>query len=158
MKHLTLLILTLISLNVYAQFVRVYDLKGSKISKGQISLITDTALQLKNHTDIIPFSEIGFIKTKHSFGHNSLVGGIIGAGIFGIATAVSYSAGSFLDPGLEALGAAVFGFFSGTIIGAITNVFKKTETIEINGDLNKWEKYVQKVTEKKMTQKLSNVK
>ena len=155
MKKIALLITTLICINVHAQFVRVYDLKGNKISKGQISLITDTTLQLKNHSDIITFNEIGFIKTKHSFGHNSLVGGIIGAGILGLSTAVLYRSGSFLDPGLglAALGAGVFGFFSGTIIGTITNVFKQTERIEINGDLNKWEKYVQVVTEKKMSPK-----
>ena len=150
MKNIALLITTLICINVHAQFVRVYDLKGSKISKGQISLITDTTLQLKNHSDVIPFNEIGFIKTKHSFGHNSLVGGIIGTGILGLSTAVLYRSSSYLDPNFVALGAGVFGFFSGIIIGTITNVFKHTETIEINGDLNKWEKYVQEVTKKKM--------
>ena len=152
MKKIALLITTLICINVHAQFVRVYDLKGNKISKGQISLITDTTLQLKNHSDIITFNEIGFIKTKHSFGHNSLVGGIIGAGILGLSTAVLFRNGSIIFPNASsaALGAGIFGFFSGTIIGAITNVFKHTERIDINGDFNNWKKYVQEVTEKKL--------
>ena len=91
MKNLIFVITLILSLTVYAQnpndsmgaeiqntnaFVRVNDLEGEKISKGNILSISESSLQLDNY-DIIPVSSIGFIKTNHSEGNNILVQGCI---------------------------------------------------------------------------------
>src|SRR6187431_1384639 len=90
-------LICLISLNssLYAQksiFVRVYNLTGQKIYRGNILMVTDTSLQLKGKSEPvnIPVRTIGSILTKHSHGNNILIGSIIGASsaaILGAATA-----------------------------------------------------------------------
>src|SRR4051812_29523323 len=127
MKSITLLLLILLGYNAYAQksiFVRVYDLKGKKINKGHVTMVTDTALQLRRKTESvdIPVRTIGFIKTKRSAGNNLLIGSLVGATTFAILGVVSAEPDdAFLDYS-EAEGAevgALFGLAFGAAIGGI---------------------------------------
>ena len=158
MKALIFIITLTLCFNIYAQegieksnvFVRVYDLQGKKINKGRIISDTDTVLYIKQRigTVTIPIDQIGFIKTKHSSGNNILFGATIGVlhlAIIGITTA---------DPdawlGWTAVEGATMGAVGGGIlgaaIGAITILFKNSETYIINGDVLKWRTFKQAIT------------
>ena len=147
-KRIGLLFLLIFSLNIYAQnetnisgiFVRVYNMEGKKINKGYFQLISDTILGLKKEQKIaqINVTDIGFIKTKRSAGHNVLIGSAIGGGTLaglGAATAdpdawiFGYTAGEGFVAG------AILGGSAGAAIGGITALFKNTSTYLINGSL-----------------------
>lgn len=126
-------------------FVRVFDLDGKKISKGKIVAISETSLQLirDERSDVIPVSNIGSIKTKHSGGNNVLIGATIGAipmAVFGYASAdpdaeilaTNYTAGE------GALQGVLLGGTLGAGIGGITTLFKNSKSYTINGDAEKW--------------------
>ena len=144
-----LFMLSLVNIT-YAQkqgmFVRVYDLKGKKIYKGNVYSTTDSSLLLvvKSQFLTVPVSNIGHIKTKHSFGNNLLIGSAIGAttfAILGAATAepedefLGYSAGEGAAAG------ALIGTAAGAAIGGLTVLFKNSKTFSINGDMNQWKKF-----------------
>ena len=154
MKNLFFVIALILGINISAQvgtektnvFVRVYDLQGKKISKGNIFSISDTLLQLKGKIEPIKIAanSIGLIKTKHSGGKNVLIGAISGATFFailGAATAdpdalvLGYSAGEGAASG------ALLGGISGAAIGGITILFNNSATYIINGDELKWKAF-----------------
>ena len=127
-------------------YLRIYDLKGSKMAKGKMLSITGDGISLKGKKNpvLIAFSDIGQVKTKRSGGHNVLMGAGVGAAtgiILGVAS--SDPDASFL--GYSATeGASGFGVILGTAgaaIGGITVLFKKSKTYAIEGDPEKWEEF-----------------
>jgi hypothetical protein len=146
MKIFTFIFLISLSCNVCAQksiFVRIYNLTGERINKGQVLAVTDSSLQLegKEASINIPVSQIGFIKTKRSAGNNLFKGSIIGAStmaILGAATSdpdaiiLGYTAGEGAASGV------LIGLPVGAAIGGLTILFKNSKTYLINGDLMKW--------------------
>ena len=113
MKLFYLILLISLNYNLSAQkstFVRVYNLTGQKIYKGDVLIVTDSSLQLKvKSTPMnIPVRDIGSIKTKRSAGNNIVIGAIAGASsmaIVGVVTAdpeefLGYTAGEGAAAGL----------------------------------------------------------
>ena len=162
-KSVMLILALLFSINVIAQkevkkdymFVRVYNLEGKKINKGNVLVITDTTLVIKGKRgyENIPVNGIGLIKTKHSEGHNVLKGAVIGASsmaLLGAASAdpdamiLGYSAGEGAAVG------GVLGGISGAAIGGITILFKNSKSFIINGNLSKWKVFREEITKKRI--------
>lgn len=152
MKFLFYITLALISSSIlYAQetknkaalFVRVYDLNGEKISKGRIASLTDTSLVAgtREKPVNIDVSRIGFIKTKRSVGNNILWGAVIGTGFGAIAGFTTGGEGEWWGQGE---GAGGFGLIFGAMgagTGAITAIFKKSNTYPIDGEPIKWKAF-----------------
>ncbi len=149
-----LMVLTLYS-NVYSQngsinkdmFVRVYNLEGNKIGKGKVFNVTDTLLTLKKNSKYINLkpSDIGLIKSKHSAGHNVLMGSVIGGGTMAILGAASADPDAWIFGYTAAEGAtagALFGGIAGGAIGGITILFKNSITFTINGKESNWQSFV----------------
>lgn len=151
-----LLLLVLVDTASRAQtrtFLRIYALTGNKIMKGHFAGTTDSSLLIykDSGTKAIPFSSIGYIKTKRSLGHNMVISAVVGAvpsAIIGAASGepptndntfggILHDAVTF-TPGE----AAAAGFFVGGIVGAGTGAlitaFTKSTTFRINGNLNDW--------------------
>ncbi|RTL47304.1 MAG: hypothetical protein EKK39_14560 [Sphingobacteriales bacterium] len=145
MKTFTLLLFTLLTINIYSQkkeFIRVYNIEGRKIIHGRDYEITDTTIEFKNKHTIIPYTEIGFIRTKHSFGHNIGVGSILGIAALGIFSFASNVQSDLFDKGTTVvLFSTLVGAPSGAFVGAIYNGLKKTRRFNINGDFEKWQKF-----------------
>ena len=141
MKILAFLFTILIAHNLQAQksiFIRVYDLKGDKIARGDVLSATDTSLQLKEKTTSILVRNIGSIRTKHSAGNNLLVGSIIGSTTMGVLGAING------DTQTTGEGAAYYGLAGlpiGAIFGALTIPFKNSKHYLINGDPEKWKAF-----------------
>ena len=152
MKNLIFAITLILGTNVCAQnifennnvFVRVYDLQGKKISKGNILSISDSLLLLKGKREPMKIAtrSIGLIKTKHSGGNNVLKGALIGAtGLAILMVATAGEEGTYHDAaGGAAAGVFVGGIF-GAAVGGVTSLFKNSKTYEINGDKEKWEAF-----------------
>jgi hypothetical protein len=127
-------------------FIRVYDNNGIKINKGRVIAVTDTSLKLIVHEEDIvniTITSIGYIQTKHSGGHNILIGSLIGAGTFALAALIAETAtnDSSNDPyyyvpstGEVVASVGVFGLLIGSTVGGITAAAKKPKTFTINGD------------------------
>ena len=162
-KSVMLILALLFSINVIAQkevkkndmFVRVYNLEGKKINKGIVFTVTDTTLQLKRngrHENIL-FSSIGLIKTKHSEGHNVLMGSVIGASSMALLGAASADPDAMIfgySAGEGAAAGGVLGGISGAAIGGITILFKNSKSYLINGDLSKWKAFQEMITKKRI--------
>ena len=129
MKNLIFALTLVLSITMCAQnkfentniFVRVYDLQGNKIHKGDIASISETSLQLKKRGETIniPASSIGSVKSKYSGGTNVLIGALAGLGA-GVISG---------DPVIVAVGTA-----AGAAVGGATILFKKSQIIDIGGD------------------------
>jgi hypothetical protein len=144
MKYLLFAITLVLCINTTAQelpkkskiFVRVYNNEGQKIAKGKILNITDDALIIKKGSSSItvPTSNIMYIKTKRTNGHNILIGGIAGASItiLGALQSDGYGAAAavLLTPVFAAIGSG---------IGYITALFKNSQHYSIQGDPIKWQ-------------------
>lgn len=159
MKKLFFAMALILSINISAQkgtekanvFVRVYDLQGKKISKGNILTITDSMLQLNAGTGPkeIEVSNIGLIKTKRSAGNNILIGSVIGAVPLIILAAVSTEGNSYLVGHSVWVGAArgsAIGVPVGALIGGITSLFKNSKSYIIDGDDLKWKEFKETIT------------
>lgn len=163
MKFLLLISLTFVTYAALAQkamFVRVFDLKGKKITSGKIAELTDSSFKIRKNSSrstMIPFRQIGIIETKRSAGHNVLIGALIGSVAFGIVgatgtesdTQTGYDLDLFSSPGEQAAVGAVVGLTIGAAIGGITALFKKSKTIVIKGDPLKWkgfQSYINQLT------------
>jgi len=143
MKNLIFAITLILGINVCAQngfentnlFVRVYDLQGNKIGKGNILSISESSLQLnrKRESVKIPVSSIGSIKTKHSAGNNVLIGAVTGAATMAFLGAVTGD-GYFYTAAEGGAGGALVGGTVGAAIGGITILFKNSKFYEIDGD------------------------
>lgn len=153
MKLFAVIFFMSVSYNLFAQepvFVRVYNLTGQKIYRGNVLMVTDTSLQLKGkpETIIIPVRKIGSIKTKRSPGNNILIGSLAGAAAgaaMGIATAdpdelFGYTSGEGAGAGIL-LGAPV-----GAAVGGLTALFKNSNTYLIEGDVTKWKAFQTTIT------------
>lgn len=125
------------------KFVRLFDLSGKKIGQGYVSKTTDSSLVLKKDSMFIayPIMNVGFIKTKRSGGHTMLISGAIGAGTLGILGATVIGSDDFFDTSAgEAFSLGfIVGGTAGVLIGGIVSSANKRETIQINGDLKKWD-------------------
>jgi hypothetical protein len=149
MKALPFLLLILFNCSIYAQkplFVRVYNLDGKKINKGEVFLVTDTSLQLigKKSPVNIPINTIGSIKTKHSAGNNLLIGSIIGTTTFALIGATSASPEDEIlgyTAGEGAAAGALVGLSLGAAIGGLTILLKNSKTFLINGNSEKWKEF-----------------
>jgi len=154
MKNLFFAIALILSIHISAQegtekanvFVRVYDLQGKKISKGNILSISDTSLQLKGKREPMKISarSIGLIKTKHSGGNNILIGAATGATFLAILGAITADPDAMIMGYSAAEGAAagvLFGGPAGATIGGITMLFKKSKSYKINGEELKWKAF-----------------
>ena len=145
MKNIIHVIALVISFHVCAQteiknsniFVRVYDLNGKKIGKGEISSYSENFLYLSRKEELIKISikDIDIIKTKHSAGNNILIGATAGAVLLAVivganakpnANFFAYTIGEG-----AALGSLVGGIFGATI-GGISILFKNAQSYEIN--------------------------
>jgi hypothetical protein len=155
MKTLMTLLLISFSCTVLAQkalFVRVYDLSGRKIYKGDVYATSDSALSIVvNKTPVnIPVSTIGTIKTKHSAGSNVIIGAAAGTVTFAILGAASADPDEFLGytAGEGAAAGALIGAPLGAAIGSLTILLKNSRKFLINGDPAKWETFRSFVSEK----------
>lgn len=117
-------------------FVRVYDLQDKKIAKGKILSITDTTLQLQGIRELINVHNIGVIRTRHSHGHNIMIGAAAGATIGAVYGIASAEPDSWI--GLTAGEGAAMGVFlgslGGSLIGWISSICKESNSYIINGD------------------------
>ncbi|WNH11321.1 glycine zipper family protein [Thalassobellus suaedae] len=149
-------LITSISVNAQSEtikyniYLRVYNLEGKKISKGALVFINDSLIELKNSIkqSRVSFNDIGFIRTKKSASNNVVIGAVSGAtlgAVVGVSTAdpddwiFSYTKGE----GALVLGG--IGALGGSAIGGITSLFKKSKTYIINGDVEKWRIFKEKI-------------
>jgi hypothetical protein len=159
MKILFLSIVLIYGITITAQegteqehsFVRVYDLKGKKISKGFILSITDTSLHLnRNKVAVnIPVNNIGSIKTRRSAGNNILFSAVIGASaaaILGVATSSSDPEGFEHSAGEGAVIGVIAGATTGAVVGGIAILLKNSKTYEIKGNEALWMAFKESVT------------
>jgi hypothetical protein len=127
-----------------SSFVRAYNLNGRKIDRGNVVAATDTSLQIKGKegdTVNLSISGISKLKTKRSAGHNLLIGAVAGAGAAGILGAATAQPDAFMfayTAGEGAAAGAVLGLPLGAAIGGISLLFKKSNALIINGDIEKW--------------------
>jgi len=136
-------------------FIRVYDRFGNKIKNGNIVGTTDSSLlfDVKGRDSVafqIAYTKIGTIKTKHTRGHNVIIGTAIGAG-FGIVGLLVSSGGAddtsggwgglFTITTQDKQVASIALIPLGAGIGFITGMRKKIDTFEINGNLEKWKAF-----------------
>jgi hypothetical protein len=143
---LTCFVIMMITFTKAQGFVRVYNTKGDKISKGHFvdSSSTDSALVIKRGEtfDTISVLKVSYIKTKHSIGNNILIGAAISAPLFAIIGAATggdcYDCLVVTTPAQDAVAGFVVGAIAGATVGAITGAFKNSKTIHINGDIQKW--------------------
>ena len=156
MKNLLIATLLLFFYQGYAQidtksigkFIRVYDVDGHKIAKGKIVLTSENELQLSS-SKIIKINQIGFIKTKHSGGHNVLVGALIGGGVLGTIGAASAEPDSgwfSYTAGEGAAAGGILGAFTGSAVGLFSIIFKEPKTYIVNGDEAKWKEFLEMMT------------
>ncbi len=155
MKKLLLIIFMIATaIPAYTQkevFVRVFRLNGTKMIKGYVTAVTDSSLTLKIKratTLLLAVKDIGSIKTKHSAGHNILVGAIVGGvpmAVLGAISSGGQSSNTFVILHYNAAEGALLGLIGGlpvgAVIGAITILFKNSTTFIINGDPIHWKKF-----------------
>lgn len=162
-KVLLLSLVMILSLNLYAQkrttpkkvFLRVYNLEGKKMSKGNIVFINDSIIGLNKsgNQEKISYKDISSVKTKRSAGHNVLVGSLVGSALFAIIGGASseeetktrnvpiigeYQYKTGTSPGTGAAIGGGAGLIGGAAIGGITSTFKNSESHIIDGDIQKW--------------------
>ena len=138
------------------KFIRVYDTRGHKIAKGNVvdGSSTDSVLVIErgNSIDTVPIQKVSYIKTKHSFGNNILIGTVIAAPTLAIISVIGNSPCSdcFITTtdGEAAVGGFIVGAAAGAVVGAITGVFKNSKTGIIDGDMQKWHEVRLKLAQK----------
>ncbi|MGW9686686.1 hypothetical protein [Flagellimonas sp. 2504JD1-5] len=154
-----LAIALILSMNSFSQensgnvgmFVRVFDLQGNKIAKGKIQLLSANELQLQTRKLSIklPVNNIGKIKTGRSGGTNVGMGALAGASV-GLVLGVA--AGE--DGGLYGLSStegntaamSILGAMFGSVAGGLSTIFKKNQSFRIDGDIEKWNEFVETIT------------
>jgi hypothetical protein len=145
-----ILFLVLIGLFMYScsssnRFVRIYNLEGRKVEKGNMVSVNDSALQVvkvNGEVKTISYQDIGVIKTKRSAGNNVLKGAVGGLVVGGIVLAASAgSSNGIYTAGDGALAGMVFGLPLGTAIGGITILFKGSKKFQVDGNINRWKEF-----------------
>ncbi|WP_242202289.1 hypothetical protein [Aestuariivivens insulae] len=135
--------------NTKSMFVRVYDLGGEKIGKGDVGFVNDSVIQVIKNDKPQQFkvNNIGFIKTKRSGGHHVLIGagiGLVSGAVIGASVTDSSGPDSFF-PWTKTDGAMVGGLLGaagGAAIGGISTVAKNSVIYTINGDVGKWKIFI----------------
>ena len=153
MRYFFLEILLLLAFQTYSRnqdsarldkkiFIRLYGREHNKIGKGDLLYGNDSIIRIaRGHKEIsFPVYEISFIKTRRSAGHTILVGAAIGTGVGIILGAASNNSNSdeTSAASFDLAFAAGMAPFVGTICGGIAAGLRKKETIQINGDIEKW--------------------
>ena len=126
-------------------FVRLYNSSNQKIAKGKLRQSTDSIIVIlqKRHLQSIPVSEVATLKTKHSQGHDILMGTTIGAGagiiaiLIGAATYNSSDGSGTINP-ITLIAGGVLLPIVGTGAGTVSALIKKSETYNIDGNTEKW--------------------
>jgi hypothetical protein len=149
-RAITLLVLLLCCFALHLEakntFVRVFNLEGHLIAKGDLITATDTSVIIQQNKEQveIPVSGIGFIKTARPFGHAVVIGA--GVGLFigliaGAAAGSSSGTGDFaeFDESVSIAAGSSLGLAGGAVIGTIISASQKRKKIEVNGDLNAWQ-------------------
>jgi hypothetical protein len=157
-KYLILAIAILSNLSIHSQndsekntvFIRVYNLEGDKINKGNVLAVKDTILQLegKNGMVDIDVRTIGLIKTKRSEGNNVLIGSLVGLTTLAILGATQGGSDEWFSSTDLAVGGGVVGAVIGAGTGAMTLPFKNSKSYIINGDTSKWKKFQEMIRDK----------
>ena len=139
---LTVLFLAIVCLTIQAQttpFIRIYNLSGKKIMKGDLFNLTDSGLTIisegKNYE--IPYQQIGTIKEGRSIGNSigiaSLTGGVL-LGFVGATGSSGKNEISFVTPA----GAVIVGSITGALLGTGTYFLKNRKTFIINANKEFW--------------------
>ncbi|PWV48323.1 hypothetical protein [Chitinophaga sp. S165] len=152
-KNAFLLLLTLFFciIPTYAKstFVRVFDMQGHKIAKGNLVATTDTSILLRSNKILheVHLKDIGTIKTKRAIGHSMAIGAAIGSlsGLtLGIATNNVLEDDFGFDVEESETGSIIAestlaGIATGAAIGLIIDLVQRRKTIVINGDVKEWQ-------------------
>jgi len=167
MKHIVCLLALVMLIHTFASaqekiFLRFYDFFGYKFEKGQFIASTDSSIVVSRDTLLIEIliSSIYSIKTRRSFGHQTLVSSLI-TGIPLTIYAVSVGEpptnentfGGLLHdaiiftPGEAAVLGILGGIGSGTILGALLSANNKT--LLIGGDKEIWKRISKQITTKR---------
>lgn len=161
-KIMALAMVLIFSTSTYAQnevkkyniYLRVYNLEGKQISKGSLTFINDSLLELKGSSkqEKISLREIGFIKTKRAAGNNVLIGAATGAALGAVLIASSSDPNDWVfsyTPAEGGLIGGLSGAFVGGGVGGITSFFKKSETFIINASDVNWSLFQQTIGEQR---------
>ena len=126
-------------------FIRLYDVNGRKIGKGNLMPGTDSTIQVLHgkQTNMFSISRVGEIKTRRTFGHSVLIGTGVGVGLgtIGLVVAIIGDNSDNINGGEASFDIAVSSFaapYAGALVGAVVAALTKRETFEINGDAGKW--------------------
>ncbi len=166
MKYLIIIFVLFISGNIFAQknekykknknvFIRIYNLEGKKINKGKIKFISETSIELDSNGEkiIVPLSEIGKIKTKHSGGNNIAKGALIGGGslaVIGLLSGDTKGEYIYVSAADKATLGLIGGGFFGAFCGGISILFKKSKRFIINGDKMKLKEFKEQMIVQKL--------
>ena len=145
-------------------FVRVYDINGFKIDRGSIVFVNDSILALKRKSkDVkIKVNTIGEIKTKRSkgdyIGTGALIGGLTGA-VVGFVSAdeetkietiendffgtIEWETTTGTSPATGTIIGAGAGSAAGALVGLGISFFHKSNAYKIDGDLEKWQFFLE---------------
>jgi len=153
-RAITLLILLLCSFTLQLQaktkFVRVFNLNGHLIARGDLIATTDTSVIIQEHKKQveIPVTQIGFIKTARTFGGPIAIGAGVG---FFIGTVVGAAAGGGgggnsnsdvfyeFDESVSIAAGMALGTAGGAVVGTIISAAQKRKRIVVNGNVNVWQ-------------------
>mgnify|MGYP000038245274 CR=1 FL=1 len=151
MKYIIFFFFLLISSTIFGQnntfikpqFLRVYNLEGKKINKGYIISINDSALVLnKNYkTQVIPFTEIGSIKTKRSYGNNVAISIPTSAALAAFVTYSTVEDDPFLGRAFVTSMSGVLGALGGFLIGTIIQSTKNIDKYPIHANKEQWDAF-----------------
>lgn len=124
-------------------FIRIYNLEGKKVLKGRVAGVSDHTISLDRGGEIreMDISEVGFIRTKRSAGHNVLIGASAASAIAAVTFASQADPDAWIfgyTAGEGILAGFILGAPAGAGIGALTSLFKKSRQYEINGEPTKW--------------------
>ncbi len=125
-------------------FIRLYNQKNQKISKGYLLNTSDSTiiLQIKNKPKEINFKVINKIRMKRSAGLTAtIVSGIP------VAAGISLLAITQKENGLAGMILFIEGLIAGTVAGGIKAVINPKPLI-INGEYEKWIYYKRKLDQK----------
>jgi len=148
-RAITLLVLLLCcftqQLQAKSTFVRVFNLSGDLIAKGDLVATTDTSVIIQRHKQQVEIAvtKIGFIKTGAPVARPIAVGAGVGAltglliGV--ISTGDSGSGELQFDESFGAATGFAVGLAGGAVIGTLITVTKKRKRIDVNGDVNAWQ-------------------
>lgn len=157
MTKTLILILTIlvcsVSFSQKGHFIRVFDNNKNKIAKGQLLSVTDSSILISqsNTKQImqISFSEIGYIRLRHSAGHAMLMTSLAVGAISGIIAAATAHNSSNQSVFLSEYSAPEGFILFGALVPILTSPFEimigtaASLTVRkispINGDFNNWQ-------------------